>query len=59
MYNNVTVIKAIKRTYGYTLQWVNPNNRPSWVIGPKNTWAWYRYRRDAQKQADYYNTYQS
>jgi len=43
---NVIVRKSISRSYGYTLQWVGPNC-PGWVVGPSQTWAWFRYKRDA------------
>lgn len=55
---NVKVIKSLSRNYGYTLQWINNNNRPSWVIGIQNTFTWYKYKRDAIKTAEYYNLYQ-
>lgn len=51
---NVVVIKSIKRTYGYSLKWIG-ENRPSWVIGPQQTFMWFRYKRDAVEAAKRYN----
>lgn len=54
----VKVIKSLKRSYGYSLQWVG-ENPPSWIMGAKYTFGWYRYKRDAQKMADVYNKKES
>ena len=51
---NVKVIKSLKRSYGYSLQWVGANP-PSWIIGANLTFGWYRYKKDAEKAADRYN----
>ena len=51
---NVKVIKSLKRSYGYSLQWVG-ENPPSWIMGINHTWAWYRYKRDAIEAAKRYN----
>ena len=51
---NVKVVKNITRGYGYALQWVG-ENKPSWIIGPCNTFSWYKYKRDAIKAAQVYN----
>jgi hypothetical protein len=51
---NVIVAKSITRGYGYALQWVGAN-KPSYIIGPNNTFSWYKYKRDAVKAAQVYN----
>jgi hypothetical protein len=51
---NVKVIRSLRRSYGYSLQWVGPNP-PTWIMGPNHTWAWYRYKRDALAKAAIYN----
>jgi hypothetical protein len=49
--DNVKVVKSLHRKYGYSLQWVGPNC-PSWIVGPSNTWTWFRYKWAAQAYLD-------
>jgi hypothetical protein len=49
MEQRVRIIRAIGRSYGYAIQYVEPI--PQWVTGPQNTAGWYRFKRDAIARA--------
>lgn len=50
--NQFTVVKSLTRKYGYSIK---ASKDISWVIGPENTFGWYRLKSDAQKQVDVWN----
>lgn len=54
MYKAVTQYSVTGKRGGYTLQWIG-DNCPTWVIGPKQTHAWYRYKKDAVNRAEELN----
>ena len=40
---------------GYRLQWIGSDNKPSWIVGIKGTFGWYKYKNDAMKYTEVYN----
>lgn len=54
MHKAITQYQATGEKGGYTLQWQGPN-KPSWIVGPNNTHAWYKRKGDAVKRAEELN----
>lgn len=51
------VVKSRIRHYGYSIK--NTGKSLSWIIGPDQTFGWYKYKRDAQRAADGHNKFPS
>ena len=47
-----TVVKSRVRKYGYAIQ---APSHITWAKGPGGTFGWYRYKRDAQREANVWN----
>jgi hypothetical protein len=47
------VVKTHSRAYGYSLK--NTGKPLSWITGPGQTFAWYKYKKDAISRANEFN----